>query len=218
MSLIAAFTIETPLLQEALDTVPEMVLHTETNYMGAEDPAKGLVWAWGDDFDAFERGLAADPTVDEYERVTEVGDRRLYSITYTEAAEGALTYPVLAEYDSTMLDTTGTHEGLEMRVRFPTRDALIAYREACQERGVPFHLHSLYREERMTGDGGPGNPYGLTDPQRNALERAVEMGYFAVPRRTTLEEIADEIGVSTQAVSTRLRRGLENLLQNTVVR
>jgi predicted DNA binding protein len=40
------------------------------------------------------------------------------------------------------------------------------------------------------------------------LVAAVEEGYFAVPRRTTLVEIAEGIRVSDQAVSERLRRAL----------
>lgn len=216
MSLIASFTIETPILQEALDAVPDMVLQTETIHTMSDNTPKGLVWAWGDDFRTFERNLDTDPTVGEYEHLTDVGDQRLYSITHTEGAKDVYTYPVLKEYDSTILDTRGTHEGLEMKVRFPGREALMAYRETCDENGVPFHLHRLYREEEITGDGGRNDPYGLTGPQQEVLRQALELGYFAIPRQTTQEEIADKLGISVQAVSTRLRRGQRNLLRNTV--
>jgi hypothetical protein len=35
-----------------------------------------------------------------------------------------------------------------------------------------------------------------------------------VPRRASLSDIADELGVSTQAVSERLRRGVTTLVTN----
>lgn len=216
MSLIAEYTVETPLLQEALEGVPDMVLHTEAIHTTSEGDPKAILSAWGDDFRAFERHLDTDPTVEEYEPLSDIGDRRLYRITYTEKGKEYFTYQVLEEHNTVILDTTGTHEGLEVRARFQTRDALIAYREACRERDIPFSLHSLYPEEKILNDGGVKNPYGVTDAQREALIHALEMGYFAIPRQTTLEEIADELGISIQAVSQRLRRGQENIFRATI--
>lgn len=217
MSLIAEITIQTPLLGAALARVPDLNLRTESIHLLGDDTAKGLVWAWGDDFDSFERGLDDDPTVEEHVRLAAVDDRRLYRITYTEAGRKDLTYPTLAEYDCSILQTTGSYDGLELRIRFPSRDALVAYREACRERDIPFHLESLFWEEQVAGDGGRITTYGVTDRQREALVRAFEMGYFDVPRRTTLDEVADEFDITNQAVSTRLRRGLQNLLKHTLV-
>lgn len=214
MSLIAEFTIETPILRRALESVPDMVLHTEAIHLRPDEPSKSIISAWGDDFETFEEHMKEDPTIQNYERLTEYDDRRMYRFFYTAEGETALTYPPFVEYDIVMLDTTGTHEALKIRARFPDRDALMAYREACNERDVPFQLQTLYQEDKIAGDGGTMNPFGLTDLQYEVLVKAQEMGYYAVPRETTLEEIADELGITTQAVSTRLRRGQQNLLQN----
>jgi predicted DNA binding protein len=58
----------------------------------------------------------------------------------------------------------------------------------------------------------------LSEKQFQALSLAFDRGYFAVPRRITLENLADEVGVSHQALSERLRRGqqvvLSELLRN----
>jgi predicted DNA binding protein len=43
--------------------------------------------------------------------------------------------------------------------------------------------------------------FGLAAEQRDALVQAFELGYFAVPKEATIEEVADELGVSLQAVS-----------------
>ena len=46
---------------------------------------------------------------------------------------------------------------------------------------------------------------------------AVEEGYFSVPRGTTLEEIAEEAGITRQAASERVRRGAETVLRKSLI-
>lgn len=47
---------------------------------------------------------------------------------------------------------------------------------------------------------------GLTTRQRETLRLAADRCYFEIPRRATLADLADELGVSDQAISERLRR------------
>lgn len=44
----------------------------------------------------------------------------------------------------------------------------------------------------------------VTDKQREAVEAAVEMGYYAEPRQATLSDLAEKVGVSRSALSQRL--------------
>jgi hypothetical protein len=57
---------------------------------------------------------------------------------------------------------------------------------------------------------------GLTAAQREAIRAAADRGYFKVPREVSLKELAEQLGVSEQAVSQRLRRGLGNLVAGSV--
>jgi len=57
-----------------------------------------------------------------------------------------------------------------------------------------------------------GHEAVLTDIQRETLTAALEAGYFAVPRTATLQDLADEFGVSDTAISQRIRRGVARLL------
>lgn len=59
--------------------------------------------------------------------------------------------------------------------------------------------------------------YGLTQAQRETLVRAYEAGYFEEPRGVTLAELAEQQDLLPGAVSGRLRRGLGQLLAQTVV-
>ena len=93
---------------------------------------------------------------------------------------------------------------------FADRDAFEAFASFWQ-RNAGFRLH------RLTGDRAPEPPGdGLTDRQREALRTAYELGYFEVPRRASLEEIAAELDVSASSVSERLRRAQTRLIRETV--
>lgn len=54
----------------------------------------------------------------------------------------------------------------------------------------------------------------LTTAQRAAIEVAYEAGFFEVPRRTGLDELAEDLGRSRSSVSTLLRRGVESLVEH----
>ena len=53
---------------------------------------------------------------------------------------------------------------------------------------------------------------GLTAKQEMMLEVAHEHGYWAVPRGASLEDLANEMDLSAQAVSERLRRATKVLM------
>jgi hypothetical protein len=65
-------------------------------------------------------------------------------------------------------------------------------------------------------EGEPAGRFGLTDSQHRVLELASRRGYFEVPRDVTLKELADEVGVSHQALSEQIRRGTGALVEDTI--
>ncbi|WP_336326526.1 helix-turn-helix domain-containing protein [Halovenus sp. HT40] len=216
MTLIAEYTLQTPLLLEALESTPEMMIQIETLHTDSGGASKVMFWAWGDDFQTFERSMAADSIISEYNCLTEFNDQRLYRIIPSEQGEKVFTYRIMAEHDIVSLHEIGNYEGLTIRARFPGRNALTAYRDFCQEQELTFQLQNIYPEEQHDADGEIHDLHGLTPSQREVLQTCLKQGYFAIPRQITLEEIADELDVSVQAVSTRLRRALQRLLQNTI--
>jgi len=202
--------------QRALEAVPDMVLRLEDIRSAPDEAWRVIFWATGDDFELYESALVEDPEVVNYERLTELPDRRLYRVTLSEAARDRMVHSVVVERDITILDLTLTAERLRILARFPSRESLAAFRDACRERDMESRLEQLYDEEAVTNDGGVESRYGVTEPQRDALLRALTSGYFDVPRRTKMAAIADDIDVSTTALSRRLRRGQRNLLRNTL--
>jgi predicted DNA binding protein len=66
-------------------------------------------------------------------------------------------------------------------------------------------------------DSAGGHRFGLTPDQREALVLALNRGYFATPSEVTLDELADELDISRQALSTRIRRGNESILREVLL-
>lgn len=58
---------------------------------------------------------------------------------------------------------------------------------------------------------------GLSSAQRIALARAVEAGYYSIPREISTNELAAEFGITDQAVTERLRRGIKNFVTSTLL-
>jgi predicted DNA binding protein len=53
----------------------------------------------------------------------------------------------------------------------------------------------------------------LTNRQLELVETAAELGYYAVPREASLEEVAAEVDVARSTASTVLRRAESNVMQ-----
>lgn len=215
MSKIIEFEVISPHLEETFQLVPQVMLKYESLYTSPEGEAKFFFWAEGADFQNFESALDADSTIAEYALLTKVVDRRFYRVTFTDSGRRALTYPVASDLDMIYLDITLKNGWSPIRMRIPDLEALTTYREACEERGIPFRLKRIFSESHSTEEAGAVR-YGVTEAQREALRMACEFGYFSIPRESSLDEIATELDISTQALSTRLRRGHSNLIHATI--
>lgn len=216
MTYVVHINIGQPIGQEALQAVPDMVLHVEDVRLLPEGECKFIYWASGDDFETYEDALINDPTIASYTCLTDLQDRRLYRITLSTEGRHHTLHQMALEQDIVARSITMTAERVEFLGRLPSRDSLASLRDACRERDRDFELLRLYEEKPSENDGGYNTRYGVTEAQREALLAALENEYFSVPRQATMEDIADSLGISTSALSTRLRRGQQTLLRNTL--
>lgn len=214
MSLIVSFRLSSPELplMGPLASVPDTRLEVEHEYAVAPEAPTVFAWAVGDDFATFECEAANDPSVAGVETLDATGERRLYRIEVSSDADTVM-YPAGAEVGASQLSVVATHRGLDVEQRFTDRDALARYRELCRDRGVALSVRRIYRED---GDAPGAAGYGLSTKQRTSLRRAVAQGYYAVPRHVELRELSADLGVSRQAASERLRRGVAGLVRNTI--
>ncbi|TYL38332.1 bacterio-opsin activator [Natronococcus pandeyae] len=212
--LIAEFRIDSPLFRTALERAPEVTLSIEEHY-AAPEGIRVLFWAAGDGVSdgEFQSALEADPTVTESTQIAETPSRTMYRVTVSDEGEAGTTYREWSALDIVSVDITATNEGWTGRLRFPDREALAKYRAALRDRGLEFHLRSLYQE---TG-GANGATASLTSNQHEALVTAYESGYFDVPRGASQPDVAAQLDIASQSVSERLRRGTKTLVERTLI-
>lgn len=205
---ITELRLEHPILRHALAQVPEMQLTWERSDPIDDDRIRVVLWAESGDFDAFEAALADDPTVTPPRKIIEFDEQRLYQLDLVEKGRRTSIYPILVKQGGIIQELTATHQGWEFRASFPEYEDFRAFREFCDRYDIGITLHSVYVRDtaiESTGDE-------LTEQQREFLLTALEVGYFEIPRRASLAEVADEVGISSNAASERLRRGMRTLV------
>ena len=170
------------------------------------------LWASNEAVDDLEVELEQDPDVASFDVVDCAGEQVLVRIEWAEAVDGFLN--VLSRTDATILEGNGEADRWWFQIRFADHDRLTAFYQRCAEKDIGLDLESLHNP-RTPRD--PGVDLDLTETQRTTLLFALERGYFEVPRRTNVVELADELGISDSAVSQRLRRATERLLSAVLV-
>jgi hypothetical protein len=162
--------------------------------------------------------LDADHTVREAEPMSGFEDQHLWGVEFSEDVK--LLGPKVTAEEGFVLDARSSspgagRRGWHERWLVPDREALQAIWAHARQEGFEFEIIEFRRQDR-TDPEYPGGD-APTDEQREALLAAHEHGYFAEPRETSLEELAEEIGISPTAVGGRLRRGMRSLVGMTLV-
>lgn len=114
---------------------------------------------------------------------------------------------------ASLLEARGVADTWLFEPRFESHDALSVFQSHCTEHDIPIDVQRLYNPTKP--DAGPW--YGLSPPQRMTLTRAVESGYYSIPRQTSTQDLAVEFGITDQAVTERLRRAIRNLVSGTLL-
>ena len=164
--------------------------------------------------------LEADHTVREAEPMVGFEDQHLWGVEFSEAAK--LLGPEVTSARGFVLDARSAgpgpgngRRGWRERWLVPDREALHGIWEHAREEGFEFEIIE-FRDQDRTDPAYPGGN-APTEEQREALLAAYEHGYFAEPRETSLEELAEVLGISPTAVGGRLRRGMRSLVGMTLV-
>lgn len=210
MSVIAEFTVPTEdfALHHTLATVPEMIVEIERVVATTGDRIMPYFWVSGGNQSAFETAFREDPSATDVTLVDAVDRSVLYRAEWTKNVE-SIVY-AYTDIGATILQATGRDEQWELQLRFDDHESVAQFREYCDEHDIDFELSRLYEQEQPMASA----QYGLTPKQRETLVTALRLGYYDVPQRVTMEELAEEMGVSQQALSKRLHHGHEGLITN----
>lgn len=115
--------------------------------------------------------------------------------------------------DGELLSATGMDENWTFTLRFENQAAVSSFFELCKG------MNDSINVQKMRANGPPrrSRDSAVTEKQLETLNLAIDSGYFEVPRQQTLNQMADELGISDSAVSQRLRRGIATILNESSV-
>lgn len=173
------------------------------------DPGHDVYFFWvaADDFDLVEATFDEDHTIGDYTAVIDSGARRTYCIEYSDDA--SLITPTIVDVGGLTLSATSYLSGWRLHLELPDHDALLALNEHANEVGIQLEILELQQHDAPLQEPD----HDLTESQRAALVGAFVHGYYDDPRRVTQEELADILGISSSALSGRLRRGSARLIE-----
>ena len=202
MPVLLQFTFETPVLDAAYRRPPDATLRLDGHYVLKSGDIGWRVEVESTNFNAFESGLEADETVASYDTLETEDPYRLYTVELSDAGRRTSILPLLGESGGEFVGGTRAGDEWTIRLRFSDDAALQAFADTVDARENTSIAVTSIRQDTCDDSA----EFGLTPSQHEALNVALEWGYFDIPRRATLAELADEMGVSDQAVSERLRR------------
>ncbi|WP_306054428.1 helix-turn-helix domain-containing protein [Natronococcus wangiae] len=195
-------------LMPTIEDVSGVTIRYEYTVSSGEDTFL-FVSVFGNEYEAVEEAIDADHTVSDSTRIAAFPNRTIYRVTLASALD-----PLPAQCSEEGLfvfKLTSGERGWIIRIYLPDRDALAVFREGCRDRGVSFRVRQL-QESGSLDDA----TYFLTEQQHEILLLAYYAGYYDIPRRVSQGDLAEQLGVSTSAVSQRLRRAIAELIAATL--
>jgi len=212
MSVIATFAIpaEDFILGKALQEVDGITVELE-QMIPIGEATIPYFWVIGEEKDRFDEILRDEPELTDFEVIDTVNDRQLYRAEWDSSIDSFV--QTMVSFGVVLQEAGGDAESWTFQLRFSDSQQLSEFHAACRERGITLSVESIYNPI----ESASVETREMTDAQRALIKRAFEEGYFDIPRGITLAEIADELGISDQAVNERLRRGLSTLIAATIM-
>lgn len=196
-------------LNHTLATVPGVTFEAERITAHDTDRVLPLIWAAGGDPALVEATLHDDPTVENVELLTDLDNEQLYRMEWVSNIRFIV--HMLVEKNAAILSASGSADAWCFRAIFPTRNSLSTTYEFCQNWNVNAKINSIYEmnDERY-------GRFGLTKEQSEVLVIALARGYYDLPRAVDMADLAEDLAISPQAVSERLRRAHRALVEDSM--
>ena len=168
-------------------------------------------WISADDTEKLTTDLSADIGIDRVKVIDQLEKQIFVRIDWNLDHESVLT--AIVNTDITLLSGIGKEEQWTFEVRASAQQELSDFQTYCKDNDIPIELTELHAISSLKSD----REYDLTGGQRKALVLAYSSGYFDSPRDATQDDLAEELGITRQAVSSRLQRGMRRLVASTLI-
>jgi predicted DNA binding protein len=189
--------------------LPDVTVELE-RLVPAQDVVIPYFWVRGTEVDDIENAFTEHPGVRGIRLVDSVADEYLLRVEWALDYDDVLT--ALAKTEVPLIEAAGTNRQWTFEIRGDDRSDIATFQRRCRELDIPVTLTALHALTPIK----TATEVFLTDTQQEALVLAYERGYFESPREVTLEALGEELGISQQAVGSRLRGGIKNVLGNTL--
>lgn len=196
-------------LGSVFETLPEVTVELE-RLIPHETRIVPYFWVRGVASEDIEDAFQAHAGLQSIKLIDHVEDEYLMRADWDRRYTGVIN--ALADINIVLLSGIGTKDGWHFEVRSESREEIATFQTYCQENDIPIDITAVHALLPIQEAG-----YGLTDTQREALELAYELGYFNSPREASLQDVADELGITQQSLSSRLRRGHRRLIAASLV-
>lgn len=197
-------------LRDTLSSVPNAAFEL-VQHVARSAGEMSLLWAVSPDVEHLVDVVRADATVADVEVLTTDDGASLLRVEWIREVR-AVVDDLLAT-NATVTSASATASGWCLKFLFVDRSAVSEAHEACRRHDVEMNLESI---RSLSGSSEKGR-FDLTDSQHDTLVAAHRAGYYEVPRGVKLAELAEELGISHQTLSERLRRGHRSLVGSTVL-
>lgn len=197
-------------INETLTSLSDAEFECERIITSGDEAVMPLLWIRGVEEDRIEQAFQDDPTVENVELLSSFEEEYLYRMEWIGQVQ--LVLQMLTNSEATIMDAYGTGERWYLRILYPSREDLTKTVEFGEDHGLTFEIETIREME-----GKPAGRYGLTEAQYEAMACAVENGYYQVPRENNLEDIAIDLDISHQALSERMRRATQALIEDTIL-
>ena len=212
MAVEASFTVPQPEfpLNTVFEQLPDATIELD-RVVPTDDAIIPYFWIHAEKVGDLTPDLSGDKGVDEFKVIDELAEEMLVRIKWNLNHESILI--AIVNTDVTLLSGLGEQENWTFEVRSSDQKSVSEFQSYCRENDIPIELTQLHALSPLKSD----REFDLTDGQRSALVLAYSRGYFDSPRKATQDDIADELDISRQAVSSRLQRGLRRLVASTLI-
>ncbi|ELZ15073.1 Bacterio-opsin activator HTH domain protein [Natrinema thermotolerans DSM 11552] len=163
------------------------------------------LWLAGPSQSEIEAALDEADAIGTYSQISSDEDRWLYDIEFEPDTVDP--FEIVLEEGGTVLSASASDGTWLLSIRVVDRESVSSLYDRLDDNDVTptiVRLFDLAEESH--------SQCGLTARQYETLVAAIDHGYFEIPREVSMQELSEELGISHQALSERLRRAYRALV------
>ncbi len=203
---------QSEILYKTVKLLPELQIQIRSVATGPETPLRLTCAVSNCEQEQLENAMTEDTSIAAFKQLD---CRQLGGLYWIETVPGTPTqraYEAAIDAGGVYLQSQWRGDNWSTAMNYPDQESFQEFRSRLEEVDIEINP-TLLRPDQYRLSGGGSH---LTQKQEAVLVAALEVGYFDIPRDGSLTEIADELGISKQAASERLRRAMASLAQGAV--